>query len=259
MMHPTHASGKYGVGAHIPTEVRLVVLGVLLFLYPAVMLVLFAANSTTRYWHGSWPGFAILGILIWIVVNLVLVVMRFITPNLGVVTMIIFPALTMIIICQVHWMQLQETAPILAAEDCASFLAKAHLDVAWRAASDVMDACVQDLSALTGAPLEEKRAVTSFQSCPGYWQQLDTWGHEWQYLEMLERDSNCGGWCSPQRPLWGKSSTVQDQCSDVVALEMKGSLSVLTMQLLVYSVAVFSSVLLILLCVPKLLLLPGSS
>mmetsp|Transcript_24050 Transcript_24050/g.55542 ORF Transcript_24050/g.55542 Transcript_24050/m.55542 type:complete len:252 (+) Transcript_24050:148-903(+) len=244
----------HGSDRPLPGQSRVAGLAVLLFVYPCIVLILFSANATTRYWHGHWPGYAILALMVWIAINLWAVTETFIHAMTGMITMLLLPAFVILIMCQLSWMQLQDTAPLLSASDCTSLAPKAHLNEAWIAANQLLVTCAEDLANLTGAPVEEKRQITVLSSCQEYKRKLDTWEREWTYLERLEVDSGCGGFCAPGRPIWGLAPGVQDKCADAAALEMRGTMSTMSMQLTVYASVVFLNIILIFIFAPHLLL-----
>mmetsp|Transcript_20404 Transcript_20404/g.37135 ORF Transcript_20404/g.37135 Transcript_20404/m.37135 type:complete len:252 (-) Transcript_20404:21-776(-) len=244
----------HGSDRPLPAEIRLAGLAVLLFSYPCIVLLVFSSNATTRYWHGHWPTYAVLAIAVSIAVNLWAVTRSIVKPITGMSTMLVLPALAILIMCQVSWMQLQNTSALLSASGCSSSAAKEHLNQAWMAAKELLDSCAEDLAQLTGAPVNEKREITVLSSCQQYTHLLYMWEREWTYLERLEVTSGCGGFCEPARPIWGLAPGVQDKCADAAALEMRGSMSTTSMQLTVYATVVFLSIILIFIFAPYLLL-----
>merc|ERR1740127_391985 len=77
--------------------------------------------------------------------------------------------------------------------------------------------------------------VMNFKNCPGYAAAHNSYQRDWWYLQHLESYYRCGGWCRPHRQLWLHQDGVQDSCADSVARALNGNISLLGLQVTVYS------------------------
>lgn len=104
----------------------------------------------------------------------------------------------------------------LAATDCETWTEKRDLEIAYRAASTFFDNCIAEKVARTHATSAEALEVMRIEDCSGYDDQLDTYP-DWKYLDYLETNLHCGGWCTAKSISLWSFSTPKDSCSDAVA------------------------------------------
>jgi low affinity Fe/Cu permease len=216
-------------------EVKLTFIVSVVLFFPVALCILLHSKPTVHYLFGNWVLYAVIAVAAWVLLCHFLIVSGVLRHSLAPIFVVILPCAFLACVCQIQEWQFSAQGVALQSTDCASFAMKAQLEDAWWAAHDFYTNCTGNLVQLTGAPMDETLLVTSFKSCPGYQQAEGQYKRQWWYLEHLESYYRCGGWCTPQKPLWVHQAGMPDGCSDVVARALSGNISLLGLQITVYS------------------------
>lgn len=120
-----------------------------------------------------------------------------------------------------------------------------YLEHHWMQAREFHDSCVQKQVAQLGPEL----GALPLDKCDGYGDALyiePGRARAWDYLQHLELNSGCGGWCSPQsrgQHLWVKGWGDAVNCTAVVAGNLRAKLNHSAYQLMVYALVVLTAAL----------------
>mmetsp|Transcript_59538 Transcript_59538/g.128822 ORF Transcript_59538/g.128822 Transcript_59538/m.128822 type:complete len:264 (-) Transcript_59538:125-916(-) len=255
-MVPANTWGQKGVEAGRPDEemdekvsfeVKLTFIVAVLFFYPVSLCMILHSKMTVQYWFGHGALWAAFAVPLWILITHILIARGVLRRGLAAIVVIIMPAAFLASVCQVQAWQFTERAGALVSQDCTSFLGKAKLQRSWVAAQALKNSCTENLVNMTGADPYETAEIITFEDCPGYFEGKLQFGDDWTYLQHLEKNYHCGGWCTAELPLWVPQANTQDSCSLAVARSMGGNISLLGVQVTVYSgILLFSSSLLLL-------------
>jgi len=159
---------------------------------------------------------------------------------------------------------LNELPDILASqEDCAWYDVKEQLELSWRAAERVYIDCLSEHE----IKFQDLERLFRIQECHHYLQGhlasptpsfQDMYRHAlygpqtewhgvkdafaphrvaWRYLERLEEEQHCSGWCRESRALWTAHET-RDSCSAVAGFVMKHKVRPTAYVLLTYSASI---------------------
>lgn len=243
---------KTGNGARkVPFEIKIFFAVAVLLSWPVAICFLLYGKPSISYWFGIWEMALAIGIIVWVLVMYFLFIFKFIGKTTATVCLLVLPCTALAISCEVQELQFQFISTALRSQDCRSNAAKVKLQQAWEAARKISTECDNQLMKETGSPLEQIREVRRFQNCPGYHDMEKEHSSEWTYFQELEKSYDCGGWCTPEYPLWRPSKTRLDSCSISAGFAMTNSISHMGTQVSVYALIVLTSVSLWLLLAPK--------
>lgn len=216
-------------------EIKIIfIVGTLMF-YPLLLIFMLQMHPTVEYWTGDYGMAVAVFVCAWLALCYFALVQMVIKVNV-VAFFIIIPAALLTVVSQLQSWHIKAQAPWLDSQDCTmAFERKYRLELAWQTANGLMQNCTSELVHLTGAQSDATRLLASPESCPGFVEGKEVYGMEWEYLEYLEQEYHCGGWCTQARPLWGGDARKQDSCSKAVARSMAGELGTMGLQVTVYS------------------------
>lgn len=237
-------------GGKMPFEAKLTFLMTILLFYPVCLLCLIHSKPSVQYWFGHWTIITAAGVVLWIVFCHISLKTGYIRRGLAAIVAIVVPAAALTGIVQVQAWQFREAAAALVSSDCDSFLGKAKVQRAWQVAYDLKTSCTLALANATGAPVEDASRVLDLHDCPDYPFLMQRLGKEFAFLEHMETNYHCGGWCTPARPIW-MPYPVQDSCSLAFGRALGGNISLLGIQITIYSLILLGSASLLLLLAPK--------
>lgn len=191
-------------------------LAVSLVLVPPLLdcVVLTALNTSVRYWIGSWP-FVATSIVVATAVLSAFIPWR--CPNWRALLFIrlVIQIAAVALLCKAVQLSAATVRIELESKDCGESLQKLTLESAWQAAAQLVNRCPGPTYGNFEAGWEAHGLNTD---CPEYREGLADWGPDWAYLQSLERDFHCSGWCTSKHPVWfvGPESYhagVHDRCS----------------------------------------------
>lgn len=218
-------------------EVKFTYIVSIVLFYPLALSLLLNTKSSVRFWVGDWMLYVAAGVVAWVLLCHLALARGFLHRHLAPLVVLVLPALFLAGVCQMQAWQISGQGAALMSRDCRTFLEKADLDRAWWAARDIQTSCLRGVVEVTGADAEETRLSLDVRSCAGYTEARENFEREWLYLEGVEEEYQCGGWCTPQTPLWRPSRGVYDSCSASVGRSMSGHVGLLGSQVSAYSVA----------------------
>lgn len=237
-------------GGKMPFESKLTFLMIILLFYPVCLLVLLHAKPAVQYWFGHGTLLAAAGVVVWIIVCHVGIKTGYIRRGMAAIFAVVVPSAALCGVCQVQAWQFRETAAALVSSDCESFPEKASVQRAWQVAFDLKISCTEALATATGSTPEDAFAVLELSDCPDYPYLNKRFGSQFAFIEHLEKEYHCGGWCTPQKPIWMRYQ-VQDSCSLAFGRALGGNISLLGIQVTIYSLILLGSASLLLLLSPK--------
>lgn len=243
----------------IPFEVKMLFCVFVLLSYPAALCLMLYNHRSVRYWCGDWQLPFLAAVAVAVLFSYFISTLGYMRKNLAVVLMLIVPSALLAVGCELLLLSVRWTSAELNAHDCSATPSKARLQTAWLEAYDLHSACLQHLTNVTGASLQQEWLVTPLQSCQGYASRWPEFGAQWSYLQEMEEKYHCGGWCEPARPMWYTSPLPQDSCSVAVGRALAGGVATTTKQVSTYALIVTLGVSLILLLVPKWLQLDDAA
>jgi hypothetical protein len=253
-------AGKPGVEVHrldqleeskVPFEVKLTFIVSVLLYYPISLCFLLNSKVSVQYWFGYWSLGTAVAVIVWVVFCLVALANGTLRRGLAAIFVIILPSAFLAGMSQVQAWQFTERAASLVTTDCETFEQKAVVQRSWDAALALKTACISSLVNATGASISEISLLTDIEQCPGYHEASAGHERDWAYLAHLEARNHCGGWCTPQQPIWVHQPFVQDSCAFTVASSLSGSISVTSTQIAVYSTVLLACGCFMLLLSPK--------
>merc|ERR1719329_1231865 len=165
-------------------------------------------KPSVQYWVGHGIFYVGIFVVLWILAFHFALVARALRRSNAALVMVIIPAASLALTCQVQEIHVRSVAASLLSLDCTSFESKAVLERAWTSAQDILSNCSSALSDATGASPSDTRRILRLQTCPGYTEGYATYGAEWDYLAYMEKEHHCGGWCESRRAVWQPSGRV---------------------------------------------------
>lgn len=185
----------------------------LTFIYPAYSVVHVALEPAVAYFYSNLWLLAILLVIPPLIAAVHVVHMREMQPvKKAVIVAIFVPSTLIIFFADRFWEGAQDKADRLAATDCAALQAKDDLQNSWEVAYYVYDNCLSQTNADSGYSMEQLKANFRIQDCEEYKDLKDSYSKDWGYLEYMEEQHACSGWCYPAQQLWSTREH-KDSCS----------------------------------------------
>lgn len=208
---------------------------------PCISSLLVSSSPALTYWIGK-GGFIVgVGCFLWIFLGYQFLNREAIHRRLAVINLLVIPVIALTVVSHFNKLTALDIHTQLSVQDCIAFPAKTRLEHAWQDASDLLDSCLIEHARLTGSTLEELQRVDGVHRCPGYEKGREKWKKEWDYLQLLEQEEQCSGWCESRRSLWHAAPPEQlrrpDRCSIVVARAMKSQIYRTSKQITFYCLA----------------------
>lgn len=207
----------YGTVLHVnemfPTAFTLV--SALAFLTPMYMIVWLSMQPEVAYWSTVYTR------VLWVIPVIILFVhgvhVRSGVPSKPAVVMaLIVPCVLLLVCANNEYKMALGRAEKLFSTDCDTFPEKAALQRSWEAAYTLYERCLDETATSSGYAIEKLRTNFRVQDCEEYQKGLDEYGKDWTYLQYLEENHFCAGWCYPGVQLW-TNRNVKDDCSTFVS------------------------------------------
>lgn len=118
------------------------------------------------------------------------------------ISVVSFSCVTIGAIAQEHRFVASDLEYRLYSSDCNTFHAKRILEQAWQDANVFYMACVHET--VHTHNMSQAFILNNYriQQCGGYEEVLQLHAKEWEYLEYLEKNYDCSGWCNFHHQLW---------------------------------------------------------
>lgn len=189
----------------------------LVFLFPGYAVLHVALEPAVAYFFSNLWLVSLLLVIPPLLGAVHLVHLRAMQPVKKAVIAAVFIPSTLIIIFADHFYEgALDKADRLVATDCNALQQKADLQKSWEVAFYVYENCLNQTNVESGYSLEELRKNFRIQDCEEYKDLKDEYSDDWKYLEYLEEQHGCSGWCYPAQQLWSTRDH-KDSCSNAVS------------------------------------------
>lgn len=207
-----------------------------MYSYPIASFTYVGFKSDVAYWLGRWCLF------VWLIPVLLswgymAIVRKRLRRKVVVLTCIIVPCTVLFILGNIYLHNASTTASQLLANDCHTFPRKRDLEQAWEAANTIWTKCVNYTMTATGINHTEAARISKVHHCKGYEDWYPVYGERWEYLQALEVQRQCAGWCEADHALW-TFADVKDSCSTSVGLVMHLAIRRTSLQIFTFSGAI---------------------
>jgi len=240
------ANGDFFVGEDKQAEARDVMrmfptaftmLSVFLFLIPAALALRNDIDPVVTYWRGDSASHLFLAIIPLIIVAAHIYHVRFGANKYVSSLAAIVPGLMLV----VFGFRMGTTNPErgLFSIDCNIMPEKANLQLEWEAAKLLYKTCLQETANKPNSTMTLDYLSQHFtiQDCTEYERDLAFHQKTWPYLQYLEENIGCTGFCIPGPPLWTPPSKPhKDSCAVAVASAFKYMAAPHAKQMLMISV-----------------------
>lgn len=198
------------------------------FMYPMLTTWHLAADENVRFWIGWYPLWSLLLPVGWILAH-------FYHVSIGqgkrsvLMSCVIIPCVVFFLIGGSVLFQATHVVDGLLTADCPHFRAIRPVEQAFQDAAAVLDKC------------QEEKPEAILQNCQQYIDEYDLDNHarQWQYLEFVEANYNCHGFCKArQEGLWSRGAVTNDACAVSVASVLRGRVQHAAWQLMMYNIIV---------------------
>lgn len=187
----------------------------LLFMVPTYMVIYISRSPVITYFSNQ--SYWILLVIPVIIAASHYVHVRGGVPNkYAVIGSLILPSLLLLIFANVEYVASVDKSDKLFSTDCDTFLLKRRLQNSWEAAYSVYMNCLNQTAVNSGRSIDELRSNFRIQDCSEYAGASRAHSREWSYLQHLEENNHCSGWCYHGVQLWSSAPT-KDSCSTVVS------------------------------------------
>lgn len=188
-----------------------------------------AHDTSVRYWIGTFA---------WVVIIIPILLLgchlvhhyhgrpRFIPVLLSTCV----PALIIICVGYVHSAPIGNVSNRLFSTDCTTYQEKFHLETAHAVAQRLLNTCIGRVSMEMNITVRQASHIIELRDCSEYQnyhnpgggsETLGNWQREWAFLESLEGELSCSGWCYPSRTLWGPNIVMRDLCTNTAAVVLE--------------------------------------
>jgi len=186
-----------------------------LFSAPVTAVLHLAEDASVEFWIGNW-GYAAL------LVPWLLALCHLYNSQVGELRMLpviystVVPCIVLGVIANVHIALSTGYALQLLSKDCTTWKGKRDLQSSWTQAATLYERCVNRTTAEHGLRFVDGLAFIRLQDCAEYAVQTpDIWAGQresWRYLQRMELEHECSGWCYHTVALWSFQGT-KDACS----------------------------------------------
>jgi len=187
---------------------------ILLFMVPGYLAIYAARHPVVKYFHGHTYYVLI------VIPILILIAHLHHTHNGPDKYMTQLAVLIPSVLLLVYGTSLMTNATMKAdglySIDCATMPEKTHLQREWEAAHNLYQTCLSDTAASRNLTSSYLTNHFRLQDCVEYESSLREHWRDWTYLQQLEEQHACTGFCRPSVQLWSNGPH-KDACSIVVA------------------------------------------
>lgn len=234
-----------------PTAYTIFVFAV--FITPIWQICHIGHDSNVQYWVGPWCHIAAVLPMFFVAAHVVHLKKK--VPHKPIVIISIFvPAITLLVISDIVMTVAYDKADQLFSTDCDTFEGKRELQRAWNVAENMYFKCLQDTIAQQNRNLTLETAVQLYRitDCEEYAPAHAQHARQWDYLQYLEENHVCAGWCSGATRLWTLRDAT-DNCAVAASSVFTGKIQHISRQVLVYIILTIIMCALVLIIIgPKL-------
>jgi len=194
-----------------------------LFGPPVITGVRLAVNPSVEYWTGV-QAWAILAVPVLLLVCHV-IHYRWGRPNFyAFVGSSLLPSVIVIIVASKHFAPTKAVSHRLESSDCTTYEDKLQLQQAYDAAKTIYDVCMSRAASAAHMTLPDVQKLIDITDCPEYHaDSANEYKRDWDYLNNLENQEFCSGWCHPEEiALWNRRTKPLDTCSSAASHALQG-------------------------------------
>jgi len=187
-----------------------------LFVVPTFMLIWICRNPVVSYFNGYLCYLLLVNPMIIAYVHN-LHQKKQAPSKWGIIGALVIPSLLCLVAAEALVTHSTEMEQRLTSLDCITFNSKAALQVSWENGYSAFMNCVNQTGVASNVPNELIMQNFRLEDCSEYEGIIaQNKGTAWGYLQSLEEEQKCSGWCYPAQQLWATGPT-KDSCATVVA------------------------------------------
>jgi len=237
--------GAPGVGKSLladvePHEVRVPIATMttfalfMLFAPPTIASIYMGFDKDVRYWCG-WFGATAVIMPVFLVIQHVLHAKWHEPKRMLVIICVLFPAVFFAAVGGVYMHELNLAATRLYDGDCGTFQEKMLLQSEYDSAKQLYDKCTERLAAQGSPPEPTVETCNEYQEVEARADESDL--QRWRYLERVEPQYMCAGFCTGGKSLWTRDPRYLPPCARFMAMKLYFQADLASMTLW-YAVAV---------------------
>lgn len=205
-----------------------------IFVMPIYLILIIGGDINVRKWFPHISFLVMLLPVLYIITFFVHYFSR--RPSRILITLsLIGSCVMLLIISDVFLFQAYHKAPMFASSlDCASWGDKREVQDQWKLARSFYASCMATKAKTESVAFAAAVHDYRIQDCPDYAEEMAK-HPDWAYLQALEENEQCAGWCNVEEPMWTRS-VVQDACSPVVAQILREKVQTSMKQVCLYTI-----------------------
>lgn len=216
----------------------------LVFGSPIITAIRLASDPSVQYWISGWFGWTTL------LIPVILVICNFYQSTHGprfwsFFLMTVVPSTWLLLMGYSHVQPIIGVGEQLLSFDCNTFPRKSHIELAHNVAAELFENCTSRVGAEMNITVDHVKTLINLGDCSEY-QQYHTrggpaevygsWRKEWKYLQALENEQLCSGWCYSSPALWRTNMMFPDTCSDTAGTNFSVSVMFKAQRLLAFGI-----------------------
>lgn len=210
--------------------------GFAIFGAPVIFGVHLAQDASVKFWIGPFGWITL--VIPFLIVVCHLVHLKVGRPNqLALIFSTVIPATILLIVANIHLMGMKVIGSQLASTDCINYRDKLDVERAWGAAAVLYRECLTRTADENKIRFEDGMQIFRLPECEEYHAQPDKYAEyrdTWNYLQSLEEEQQCSGWCQESTPIW-TFNAVTDSCSYAAGTVLKVKIASQASRMLAYS------------------------
>lgn len=180
-----------------------------------------AIGTHSRFWIGPW-GYLVLLIPLLVVGSHIAQAHVRRPIYFAVLASCAIPPLLSLLLGYFYMTPLMDIVDRLQSTDCVTFQKKLVVEQAYKQALSFYDDCAAAQAKNASKSIEAVKKELVISQCPGYNPQESGYASEWAYLQSLEQQEACSGWCfKGETALWTSNPSDWDSCSLAAAQNIK--------------------------------------
>jgi len=196
-----------------------------IFGFAVITGVRLSQEPNARFWVGQY-GYALLAIPVILIVSHIVQSYYRRPMYFFVILSVCVPPLISIFVGFMYAVPVEQVVQRLLSTDCTTFRQKFVIEQAYKEANSFFSDCLSAQAKNQSTTIEAVRKDMVISQCPGYDPKASGYASEWSYLQKLEENENCAGWCfDGEGALWTHNPTSWDSCSSAAGMTMKNKVS----------------------------------
>jgi len=187
----------------------------LLFILPLYTVISVANEPVVKYFSAQ-VSWVLLIIPVIIAVTHIIHVRTKVPNKYAVMATLIVPGFLLLIFANAEYVSAADKADKLFSTDCDTFSIKRELQREWEAAYSIYTQCLNSTAASSAYSIAQLQQNFRIQDCEEYPAALKSHKRAWNYLQYLEENNHCSGWCYHGQQIWS-SQVTKDGCAITVS------------------------------------------